>query len=93
MGSYISEKREQLANRIGGLMLEVFNNAKLRRVSAFSLPPIHLISNMKVNFKFNEPHVSYCPADEELSYITPAQHTDLMSYIVKTDKPNLRSKL
>ena len=28
-----------------------------------------------------------------MSYITPAQHADLMSYIVKTDKPNLRSKL
>ena len=94
MGSYISKrKREQLANRIGGLMLEVFNNAKLGAVSAFSWPPYHLISNVKANFKFNEPHVNYCPADEELSYITPAQHADLMSYIVKTDKPNLRSKL
>ena len=74
-------------------MLEVFNNAKLGTVSAFSWPPIHLISNMKADFKFNEPHLSYCPSDEELSYITPAQHADMMSYIVKTDKPNLRSKL
>ena len=74
-------------------MLEVFNNAKVGTVLAFSWPPIHLISNMKANFKFNEPHVNYCPAGEELSYITPAQHADLMSYIVKTDKPNLRSKL
>lgn len=93
MGLHVSKANEILANRIGGLMIEIYNNAKRGTISAWSWPSTHIAHQMASEFKMNAPAADFLPLDSELKYITPMQHSDLMSYIVKSDLPKLKEKI
>lgn len=90
---YIYKENEALANRIGGFMVEIYNNAKRGSVAAFSWPSIHIAQSIGAEFKMNEEHKNYTPEPSSFQYLTPLQHADLMGYIVKADMPNLRKRI
>ena len=82
IGMYISNQNAALCNRIGGPMIEVFNNCKRGTIFAWSWPSIHISNAMSNEFDMGSPHVTYNPSLGIFSYVTPIQHADLLSYIV-----------
>jgi hypothetical protein len=93
IGVHVSKANEILADRIGRLMIEIYNNAKRGSISAWSWPAsTHVAHLMAREFKMNAPTADFVPLDSELKYVTPMQHSDLMGYIVKADMPRLKEK-
>ena len=90
---YISKENEAKANKIGGYMIEIYNNAKRGTMSAFSWPSTHLSHRMGNQFHMQSPHTDFNPPDSDFSYLTPTQHCDLMRYIVNSHKPILQDKI
>lgn len=78
---------------IGGLMIEIYNKAKCGSISAWSWPSTHIAHLMASEFKMIASAAEFVPLDSELKYVTPMQHSDLMSYIVKSDLPRLKEKI
>ena len=93
IGMCISNQNAALCNRIGSLMIEVFNNCKRGTISAWSWPSIHISNTMSSEFDMGSPHVTYNPSPGIFSYVTPMQHADLLSYIVSGHKPELLTKI
>lgn len=93
MGLHVSKVNETQANRIDGLMIEIYNNAKRGSISAWSWPSTHIAHLMASEFKMIASAAEFVPLDSELKYATPMQHSDLMSYIVKSDLPRLKEKI
>ena len=93
IGMCISNQNTALCNRIGSLMIEVFNNCKRGTISAWSWPSIHISNTMSSEFDMGSPHVTYNPPPGIFSYVTPMQHADLLSYIVSGHKPELLTKI
>ena len=89
----ISNQNAALCNRIGSLMIEVFNNCKRGTISAWPWPSIHISNIMSSEFDMGSPHVTYNPSPGIFSYVTPMQHADLLSYIVSGHKPELFNQI
>ena len=93
IGMCISNQNAALCNRIGSLMIEVFNNCKRGTISAWSWPSIHISNTMSSEFDMGSPHVTYNPSPGIFSYVRPMQHADLLSYIVSGHKPEVLTKI
>ena len=93
IGMCISNQNAALCNRIGSLMIEVFNNCKRGTISAWSWPSIHISNTMSSEFDMGSPHVTHNPSAGISSHVTPMQHADLLSYIVSGHKPELLTKI
>lgn len=93
LGKHIYKENEALANRIGGLMIEVYNTVKRGTVSAQAWPSTHMAQVMGSEFSINKSHTPYQPEASQFQYLNPVQHADLMRYIVNADKPTLTERI
>ena len=82
----------KLANRIGKLVIQVYNDAKNQSLSAYSWPSRVDTNKIASKFNFNEPFTPYDASSFDLQYITPQSH-DLLNMIVLTDLPNLQKQV
>ena len=85
-----SQQNEQLANKIGGLIISVYNDAKNLSLSAFSWPSRVAASHIASQYSCNEPFVPFQPASFDLQYVTPASHRELLHTIVQAHIPDTR---
>lgn len=92
MDVHISHANKALANHIGGLVLQIYNDAKRLTLSAYSWPSRYVTSQVANSFNFDskEPVI---PLNMNLQYVNLPSHLDLMSYIVKSDKNNFKDKI
>ena len=86
----ISQQNEQLANKIGGLVISVFNDAKSLSSSAFSWPSRVVAAHIASKYNCNEPFVAYQPSSFDLQYVSPASHRELLRAIVQAHLPDIR---
>jgi hypothetical protein len=86
----ISQQNVELANKVGGLIISVYNDAKNLSLSAFSWPSRLVASQIATQYNCNEPFVPYKPASFDLQYVNPASHRELLHAIVQSHLPTFR---
>ena len=72
----------KFANRIGKLVIQVYDDAKNQSLSAYSWPARMVTNEIASKFNFNEPLTPYGVSLFDLQYITPQSHHDLLKLIV-----------
>ena len=75
-------QRLKLANKIGSLIIHVYNDAKCLTLSAFSWPSRVVNTRLAQQFNFNEPFKSYSPSNFDFQYIRPSVVQELLWNIV-----------
>lgn len=86
----ISEANRQLLNKIGGLMMHVYLDAKKVTLSA-TFPARVVVSMAARKFDFN---MDTCDFDSvDFQYLTPAAHRDFLECIVEVERDCFLSKL
>ena len=78
----LSSQRQKLANKIGSLIIHVYNDAKCLSTSAFSWPSRVVAAKMAHLFNYNDPFTPYNPTDFDLQYIRPPVVQELLRTIV-----------
>lgn len=89
MVKMISKANETLANKIGRLMVTVFNDAKKLTLSAHSWPSRMVATQKAASFNM-------CNTSEptfDLQYITPIWHSDFLGCIVDAHRQDILNKL
>ena len=82
-----------LANRIGKLIIQVYNDAKNLSISAFSWPSRVVASEFAQSFDYNNPFEEYDASVFDLQYVTPASHQQLLKIIVRADLPRFKEEI
>lgn len=83
MGAHISKQNEELANKIGHLMLHTYCDGKKLTLSAWSFPARVVTAHMANEFSFNsDKHSTDAVKDYDFQYLTPAFHLEAMKTIV-----------
>ena len=83
----VNSQRQQLANKIGSLIIHVDNDAKCLTSSAFSWPLRVIAAKMAHDFDCNKPFESYSASNFDLQYIRPPVVQELLRTIVSADLP------
>ena len=86
MDKLISRRKEAVANKVGKLMITVYNDAKRLTLSANSWPSRVAASQKSQKFKYNDTdNEKNDELDEafDLQYVTPANHHEFMACIVE----------
>ena len=89
----ISSQRQKLANKIGSLMIQVYNDAKCLTLSECSWPSRVITSRIAYKFEYNEEFTPFTPSDFDLQYIRPEVVKELLRTIVVADLPRIKSEL
>ena len=82
-----------LANRIGKLIIQVYNDAKNLSISAFSWPLISYCTEVAQNFDYNNPFEEYDSSVFDLQYVTPASHQKRFKIIVQANLPRFKEEI
>ena len=82
-----------LANRIGKLIIQVYNDAKNLAISAFTWPSRVVASEIAHTFDYNSPFKEYDASVFDLQYVTPTSHQELLKIIVQTDLPRFKQEI
>lgn len=93
MDKFISKANENLANKIGGLMVTVFNDVKKKKLtlSSYSWPSRQVAAQKAANFSYNSPINPNNAFD--LQYLTPKRHRDFLTCIVDAHRQDILNKL
>jgi len=87
MDKHISKANEKLANKVGGLMITAFNDAKKLTLSAHSWPSRIVAAQKASTFDYNSKDNDDVKFD--LQYVTPQSHSDLLRCIVETHRQDV----
>lgn len=90
----VSKSNEDLANKIGNLCYNVFNDGKRLTLSAYSWPTRVLCAQLGAIFNINNPAASSEQTQHlNLQYLNPKMHAEIMTCIVESDDGFLRTKI
>lgn len=89
---HISRANEEMANRIGKLMIHVFGDAKRLTLPAWNFPSRIVASEAGHRFKFNQA-METVPGNINLNYVNPPSHLILLTDIVESDRQTARTKI
>ena len=67
-----------LADKIGGLMYHVYNDAKNLTISAYSFPSRVVAAEMSKLFNINESFTPFSSSNTDLQYISPLSQHEMM---------------
>ena len=82
-----------MGNKIGSLIIHVYNDAKCLTSSAFSWPSRVVAAKPAHEFNYNQPFQSYTPSDFDLHYIRPPVVQELLRTIVSSDLPKFKKEI
>ena len=82
-----------LANRVGKLIIQVYNDAKNLSISAFSWPSRVVAAEITNRFDYNACFEEYDASMFDMQYVTPKSHQELLSMIVLTDLPRFKQEI
>lgn len=89
----VARKNEELLKKVGAQICTVFNDAKRGTLSAWSWPSREIAYMKGENFKLHGFSGKFEPTIENLQYLFPAHHADLLQCIVDTNKPQIKNQL
>ena len=89
----VNSQRQQLANKIGSLIIHVYNDAKCLTSSAFSWPSRVIAAKMAHDFDCNKPFESYSASNFVPQYIRPLVVQELLRTIVSADLPRIKEEI
>ena len=89
----ISSQHQKLTNKIGSLIIQVYNDAKCLTLSALSWPSRAISTKIAHQFEYNEEFTPFTPSDFDLQYIRPEVVKELLRTIVVADLPRIKSEL
>ena len=89
----LSSQGQKLANKIGSLIIHVYNDVKCLTSSAFSWPSRVVAAKLAHEFDYNQPFQPYTPSDFDLQYIRPPVVQELFRTIVSSDLPKFKKKI
>src|SRR6218665_3889517 len=90
MDKFVSKANEALANKVGGLMVTVYNDAKRLTLSANSWPSRIVATQKAANFSCNIP--DYQPS-LDLQYVTPKCHKKFLTSHVDAHRQDVLTRL
>lgn len=79
---HVSKANEALANKVGSLMVSVYNDAKRLTLSGYSWPSRMVASQIAQCFQFNDAHIKSDDQHFDLQYISPNSHSTFLKCIV-----------
>ena len=89
----LSSQRQKLANKIGSLIIHVYNDAKCLTSSAFSWPSRVVSAKLAHECNYNQPFQLYTPSDFDLQYSRPPVVQELLRTIVSSDLPKFKKEI
>ena len=89
----VNSQRQHIANKIGSLIIHVYNDAKCLTSSAFSWPSRVIAAKMAHDFDCNKPFESYSASNFDLQYIRPPFVQELLRTIVSADLPRIKEEI
>ena len=89
----LSLHRQKLANKIGSLIIYVYNDAKCLTSSAFSWQSRVVAAKPAHEFNYNQPFQPYTPSEFDLQYIRPPVVQELLRTIVSSDLPKFKKEI
>jgi hypothetical protein len=89
----INQMNTTLADKIGGLMYHVYNDAKNLTISAYSFPSHVVAAEMSKLFHINEPFTPFSSSNIDLQYISPLSQHEMMEAIVVADMPRFKREI
>eukprot|EP00795_Rhopilema_esculentum_P010390 gene10390-19087_t len=93
LAKMLSSQCQKLANKIGSLIIHVYNDAKCLTSSAFSWPSRVVAAKLAHKFNYNQPFQPYLPSDFDLQYIRPPVVQELLRTIVSSDLPKFKEEI
>lgn len=91
--SHTIKLNEALADKIGGLMISDYNDAKRLTLSANSWPSRVVAGQKAAKFHYNAADSAECNETFELQYVTSANHPLLMKCIVDAHSSDVFDKM
>ncbi|XP_050533483.1 uncharacterized protein LOC126901196 [Daktulosphaira vitifoliae] len=85
MDNILTQMNEDLANKIGGLMIHTYTDAKTITLSAYSFPSRVVTSIAAQLFQDKNVSVLCVPLDVNFQYLTPTAHKEFIQCITKSD--------
>lgn len=85
MDLHLNQANKNLANHVGKLFLQVYNDAKKLTLSAYSWPSRYVVTEAGNQFRFEEENKPTIPKNINLQYVNPNGHFNLLNTIVQTD--------
>ena len=82
----LSSQRQKLANKIGSLIIHVYNDA-------FSWPTRVVSAKLAHEFNYNQPFQPYTPSDFDLQYIRPPVVQEILRTIVSSDLSKFKKEI
>ena len=89
----VNSQRQQLANKIGSLIIHVYNDAKCLTSSSFSWPSRVIAAKMAHDFDCNKPFESYSASNFDLQYIRPSVVQERLRTIASADLPRIKEEI
>ena len=89
----LSLHRQKLANKIGSLIIHVYNDAKCLTSSAFSWQSRVVAAKPAHEFNYNQPFQPYTPSDFDLQYIRPPVVQELLRTVVSSDLQKFKKEI
>jgi len=89
----ISGQNKQLADKIGGLILQVYNDAKSLSLSAYSWPSRIVAGELASRFDYNKQFKNYDASAFDLQYVNPGFHRELLASIVESHVSTFRAEI
>ena len=93
LGSMINKSNAQVKNKVAGLMINVFNNAKKLTLSAWSWPSREVANMMSETVDVTQDFEVFDPSNSTLQYVTPTQNNNFLRCIVMADKTEVKKKI
>ena len=88
-----TSKTKELADKVGKLMVHVYNDAKNLSLSAFSWPARVIASEIAQEFDFNDTFTAYDASAFDLQYVNPNSHLELLQTIVAADITKFKKEI
>jgi len=89
----ISAQNKQLADKIGGLILQVYNDAKSLSLSAYSWPSRIVAGELASRFDYNKPFENYTASSFDLQHVHLGFHRELLTSIVQSHLSTFRAEI
>lgn len=92
MDVQIRKANKTMANHIGKLMLQIYNDGKKLTLSGYSWPSRFVSSESSNSFKYDE-NAPTIPSDINLQYVNRPYYLEFLKSIVKADRNNIKTKI
>lgn len=89
----MSNSNSKLADHVGTLMIQIYNDAKRLSLSAYSWPSRYVSGQASNEFSFNANTSKTIPSNIPMQYVNRPGHLQLMTCIVEAERDVIKDKI